>query len=68
MTETEKLAAGDGMDSDEFGSVVNVSGSTVAVGAPEDDVNQLNDDIGSVYIFEPQSIPTEYIYLPIVRR
>jgi len=68
MTETDKLLASDGTDNDEFGHAVSVSGSTVAIGVPEDDVNVVNDNIGSVYIFGYFPVPDEYIYLPIIVR
>ena len=46
MTETAKLTASDGVDSDYFGGTVSVSGNCIAIGAPGNDVS------GSVYIFE----------------
>ena len=50
-TETAELTASDGMDNDEFGYSVSVSGSTAIVGAPN-----RGDGIGSAYIFvEPPS-------------
>ncbi len=45
--ETKKLAASDGLASDEFGDDVGVSGDTVAVGARGDDGNT-----GAAYVFE----------------
>jgi hypothetical protein len=50
----QKLIANDGASGDWFGRSVAISGSTVAVGAPYDDVflnNVMQDAQGSVYIF-----------------
>jgi FG-GAP repeat len=49
-TETAKLTASDRASSDWFGSSVAVSGDTVVVGAPEDDVGA-NGNQGSAYVF-----------------
>ncbi len=48
--EAKQLLASDGEDFDRFGSAVAISGTTVVVGAPEDDDNA--EDAGSVYVFE----------------
>ena len=49
-TETAKLTASDGGPIDLFGSSVGVSGDTVVVGAPRDNVAP-NADEGSAYVF-----------------
>ena len=49
-TETAKLTASDGGPIDLFGSSVGVSGDTVVVGAPRDNVAP-NADQGSAYVF-----------------
>lgn len=69
MTETDKLVASDGTGGDKFGTSVGISGDTLIVGAPVDDITSSNDDIGSAYIFNPQSVPPpKYIFLPIEMR
>jgi hypothetical protein len=45
------LIASDGAAGDKFGSAVKISGDTIAVGAPSDDVGAAADQ-GSVYVFE----------------
>jgi hypothetical protein len=50
MTETAKLTASDGADSDQFGASVAISGDTVVVGAVGDDIGA-NTDQGSAYVF-----------------
>ncbi|HUP50783.1 MAG TPA: post-COAP-1 domain-containing protein [Thermoanaerobaculia bacterium] len=49
-TETAKLTASDGAPDDEFGWAVGISGNTVAVGAPRDDIG-LSSSRGSAYVF-----------------
>ncbi len=66
ITETDKLIAGDGTNSDEFGSIVSISGSTITVGASKDDVNVVGDNIGSAYIFGAQPAPSIFLYQPFV--
>jgi hypothetical protein len=46
----QKLTAADGAASDQFGWSVAVSGSTIVVGSPGDDINA-NADQGSAYVF-----------------
>jgi len=46
--ETQKLTASDGAAGDQFGFSVAVSGATIVVGAPIDNVGQ-----GSAYVFAP---------------
>lgn len=41
----------DGAADDSFGHTVAISGDTVIVGAPYDDINAANDDLGAAYIF-----------------
>jgi FG-GAP repeat len=48
--EVGKLLASDGEDFDRFGQAVAISGTTVVVGAPQDDDN--GEDSGSVYVLE----------------
>ena len=48
--EQQKLTASDGAADDQFGSSVSISGNTVIVGAPLDDVGA-NADQGSAYVF-----------------
>ncbi len=50
-TQQVKLTASDGLAGDRFGGSVAVNGDTIAVGANQDDVDSLNDNRGSVYIF-----------------
>jgi hypothetical protein len=50
MTQAAKLTASDGAATDVFGSAVAISGDTIVVGAPQDDVLNLNQ--GSAYVFE----------------
>ncbi len=45
-----KLTAGDGAANDKFGSSVSLSGNSVIIGAPLDDISA-NQDQGSAYIF-----------------
>jgi uncharacterized repeat protein (TIGR01451 family) len=45
-----KLTASDGDANDHFGAVVSISGDTIVVGAPFDDVNGTTD-AGSAYVF-----------------
>jgi len=47
--EEAKLSTLDGLDGDEFGQAVAISGDTFLIGAPEDDIDVLN--CGSAYIF-----------------
>ena len=49
MTQTAKLTAGDGAESDLFGISVAISGDTIVVGACNDDDNGFNS--GSAYVF-----------------
>jgi hypothetical protein len=49
VSQTQELYASDGYSGDEFGSTVDVSGSTVLVGAPEH-VND-SEDVGATYVF-----------------
>jgi parallel beta-helix repeat protein len=49
-TETAKLTASDGATNDFFGESVAISGDTVVVGAPVDDIGT-NADQGSAYVF-----------------
>jgi len=49
-TETAKLIASDATATDNFGWSVGISGTTVAVGTPQQDTNGIS--AGSVYIFE----------------
>jgi len=50
----KKLTASDGKSGDFFGALVAISsdGKTIAIGAPWDDIITLNDDQGSVYIYQ----------------
>jgi uncharacterized protein (DUF2345 family) len=50
LTENAKLTAFDGAAFDEFGNSVAVSGDTVVVGAPFDDIGA-NTDQGAAYVF-----------------
>jgi hypothetical protein len=50
QTETQKLLASDGSDSDRFGGAVSMDGSTLIVGASADADN--GQDSGSAYIFD----------------
>jgi len=50
MTETVKLIASDAAPDDWFGYRVSISGSTVVVGAPQDDDG--GDNAGAAYVFE----------------
>ena len=63
-TETDKLVAADGVNSDEFGTSVSVSGTTIVAGAPRDNVVTTGDHIGSAYIYGS----LKYIYLPVTLR
>ena len=49
-TETQKLVASDGADTDRFGYSVAISGNYAAVGAFQDD--DVNTNTGSVYLFQ----------------
>jgi hypothetical protein len=57
-TQQQKLTAADGAAWDWFGQAVAVSGDTVLVGAPGDDVSEENYDVGSVYVFKLPNCPT----------
>ena len=48
-TETAKLTASDGTDSDQFGRSVAVDGDTIVVGAHQNDDD--GEDSGSIYVF-----------------
>ena len=48
-TETAKLTASDGADSDQFGRSVAVDGDTIVVGAHQNDDD--GEDSGSIYVF-----------------
>jgi len=50
MTESFKLTASDGAADDRFGWSVAVSGDTIVVGAPRDDLG-IQTDAGSAYVF-----------------
>jgi len=50
LTQQVKLAASDGAAGDRFGSSVAISGETVVVGAPDDDLGGGGDQ-GSAYVF-----------------
>ena len=50
--EIKKLVATDGVGADQFGYSVSISGDTVAVGAPYNDLNAGAVDHGFVYVFE----------------
>jgi hypothetical protein len=52
----QKLTAGDGAMGDDFGRGIALSGDTVAVGAPTDDIGT-NIDQGSAYVFVSPSCP-----------
>jgi hypothetical protein len=49
-TQQAKLTGGDGTANDVFGSSVAISGNSVAIGAPYDDIGA-NSDQGSAYVF-----------------
>ena len=49
VTETAKLTASDGADSDQFGRSVAVDGNTIVVGAHQNDDD--GTDSGSIYVF-----------------
>lgn len=49
-TERQKLTASDALPDDNFGASVAISGDTLAVGAPGDDIGA-NHEQGSVYVF-----------------
>ncbi len=50
MTETAKLTASDGAESDYFGISISISGNTIVVGAYKEDSKATNS--GSAYVFE----------------
>jgi hypothetical protein len=56
-TEQQKLAAGDAEFFDYFGQAIAVSGDTVLVAAPGDDIGE-SYDRGSVYVFRLPTCPT----------
>ena len=49
-TEQQKLTASDGLDNDQFGTSVAISGDIVVIGASRDDLGA-NIDQGSAYVF-----------------
>jgi len=52
-TKQAKLVPDDGVEGDEFGMSVSISGDTIVVGSPGDDINHMDDyDSGSAYVFE----------------
>jgi len=51
-TKQAKLVPDDGVEGDEFGMSVSISGDTIVVGSPGDDINMDNYDGGSAYVFE----------------
>jgi hypothetical protein len=53
FVEQQKLSASDGTAFDGFGHSVAISGATIVVGAPGDDIGS-NEGQGSVYVFERQ--------------
>jgi hypothetical protein len=64
MTETAKLTASDGLAFDVFGVSVAVSGDTVVVGAPFDDIGG-NTDQGSAYVFGSGAPPSAPLAAPV---
>jgi hypothetical protein len=50
-TQAQELAATDGAAGDLFGSAVAISGSSIAVGSPRDDLGTSSYDFGSVCVF-----------------
>ena len=54
--ELAKLVASDGMHDDYFGREVDMSGTTILVGAPRDD----NGD-GAVYVYEQRGGPSQWV-------
>ena len=65
-TESEKLTASDGEAIDEFGTSVAIDGQTLVVGAYQDPI-ELHPGFGSAYVFELFE-PTDYLFLPIIKR
>ncbi len=62
-SEQAKLTARDAAKEDWFGASVAVSGNTVVVGSPQDDVivDGLSvEDAESAYVFVPESVPVDY--------
>lgn len=49
-TQQAKLTASDGANEDHFGKAVAISGDTIVVGAPDDDINNRSAQ-GSAYVF-----------------
>ena len=56
MTETAKLSASEGRANDSFGFSAAISGDTVVVGAPNDDLGG-NNQQGSARVFDTTSLP-----------
>lgn len=65
-TETAKLTASDGEPGDEFGTGVAIEGQTLVIGAYQDPV-EIYPGFGSAYVYELFE-PTDYLYLPLIRR
>ena len=51
-TEQQILNASDGRSRDRFGTAVAIDGTTVLIGAPDEEDGLGNDDEGAVYVFE----------------
>jgi len=50
-SQQQQLTAADGAAEDYFGFSVALSGDTIVVGALENDINAVNDNMGSAYVF-----------------
>jgi hypothetical protein len=50
-TQEQRLISSDGMDSDSFGTTIDIDGDLLVVGAPQDDISG-NQDAGSAYLFK----------------
>ena len=58
LTETEKVLAGDGANTDVFGQAVAIEGSTFVVGAMLDDFGPVALNQGSAYVFSANQPPS----------
>jgi hypothetical protein len=56
-TQQQRLIAADGAANDRFGNSVGISGETIVIGSPFDQVGK-NLAQGSAYLFAPNSLPT----------
>ncbi len=68
FTQNVKINAADRSESEQFGQAVALSGTTVLVGSPRNDIdgNTFKKDAGAAYVFEPCTPALENVYVDLV--